>query len=290
MEKRQVLILAALALLFVIGGTVTVYQRGRLNPIAGKVPGRLYARPGATRPQARLSVGKGPRRPGPEDAADGAPGGGVQSRESSIEIIGGDGIETPSYAEQLSQQLLHATFPKEGVADLVASLQTVRNTVEAAQIYTALGACYASGASPDFDQAALAFAEAARLAPSVEARLITARVHASVLTEQSQVEQALAVLEEALNATDSVAQVRLELELMRANALADLERAELAEAAYRQVMEAAYEASKESDLSAADIYRHAGLRLSRLYRSLGRSNDAEALAQEVQRRARLLEP
>ena len=192
----------------------------------------------------------------------------------------GEAANETTYGD-VTAEALNTLSPAEGIAHVQAQLMTVQDPGTTAALYAALGRLYAFRDPPDLDAALAAFDRAVELAPSAEARHSIVRDRILAMHDAGRPEEILALVEGAVRPDDEASLATLQLDLLRAAALEKLDRADDAAAVYQTIMDRTLEMRDDNPLQAEDIYRQGAMRLARLYRETGRTEEADAIARDV---------
>lgn len=177
-------------------------------------------------------------------------------------------------------EVLNTLSPEDGIAHVRALLSEPEPDTTFA-LYAALGRLYAFRDPADLAAAAEAYDQAIVIAPDAEARHAIVHDRIVAMHESSSPEEVLGLIEEAIRPEDTASLATLQLELLRAAALDQLDRAEDAVAIYADVMDRALPMREENALQAEDLYRQSAMRLARVYRVTGQTEQASAVARKV---------
>jgi len=186
--------------------------------------------------------------------------------------------------DQLLREARNALDPKIGITKIERFLSTLENLQEASKAYSALAGLYIDMGSDYQDEAEGALLTARDLATSAEARHEASHALVDALVQRGDNDKAR---QEALFALDyddtpTAAGARIRVALGRLH-----ERDgdnDQAEAAYQQAADDALAVPPRQDAKALAVHRQACLCLARLYRKLGRDDEADAVAESLAKR------
>jgi len=232
----------------------------RQKPLIGSPKTKLKARPTTS------GAAEGP--------AQGPPEGDAPSAEAEPDVA-----ESPE--DQLLREARNALDPRTGITKIERFLAKLDNLEKAAEAYSALGALYLELGDDYAEEAEGALLTARDLGQSAEARHEASHALVTALMQRGDTDQAR---EEALFALEydqapTLSGLRIQVALGRLHESAGA--VDEAEAAYRKASEDAQAGTARWGEKATAVHRQACLCLARLYRKLGRIDDADAVARAL---------
>lgn len=186
-------------------------------------------------------------------------------------------------SKRLAEEVLEDLTLAEGVAVLEVELQL---TEAPAEIYAALGALYAEDEPYDEERVEGAFALALSTARTPEERLGAIYRQAKVYVNHRSPQAVLDLLNRTQPGVAVLTPRSAEIEVMRANALAQLGDRVRAVQALKGVFEHEDARALLADEDFEPVYRNVALRLVRLYREMGDEESAKRVGQTLKARLR----
>lgn len=299
MEDRRQTVILILVMVFFLIGIVVAYM---LSDPAAKGGGglradqRFKAKPGTTRENAVALVSS--KRPAGVDDFSGSGGGSPSKDPVDMRSLSPEEPQESAPAEdpeeaRLIESALNTQAPEEGIKVLDAALELARTPEAQSRLNLALGELHLKCEPPDPEAAAACFEKAFQQPGTPGARNHAALRAAETLRRAGLPELALQQLQRAIEAapdTLPVDAVELTLRIAYGDLLALNGDTTATEQAYAKAVERGVRGPATLDASTIESLRLAGIRLSQLYRSQQRHDDAEAVAQQVQSRLRATGP
>jgi predicted negative regulator of RcsB-dependent stress response len=285
MDRQSVILFGVLALAFlaaILAASLfdgTGSESGAQSELAPAPEKRLRAKKENVRKNARaLTSTRKEEKPSGSGAAAVA--------SDPVEVWGSlthpKGKNSPkNEAERVAAEALTALDPEEGIETIQANLDALEGTEGSAELYAVLGTLYARLQPPDTAAMNEAFEAGHAAAPTEALRADIQFYHARALVAAGQHEAALAVLEASTEAGASGPGHRFESEVIRGMALEATGDKDGAVNAYSVAMEKAVADGVPPQGEQANTYRHAGLKLARIYRRAGKKAEADRVASEL---------
>ena len=249
---------------------------------------RFTARPGTERKKSIVIT----RKSKEEDS------GGEHTRERKSDSNGESSEDTPedpsdnrsggrgkpvSPHMQAIEEALNSLKPESGIERLQQYLASLAEFEKVSEIYSAMGTLYLQTSPPDIKRYEEAFARAEHFAISSEEKFSVLFQHSKILIEEGKTKEVLKDIEKSFSEDDSITPSMLELSIIQAKLYEDYGKTNAAESIYKTVMDNAL-TFPANEKKVEDIYRIAGLRLSRLYNKLGEKILADAVVRKVKAR------
>jgi len=184
-------------------------------------------------------------------------------------------------SEATAQSALENPSTEEAVRDLVEALEALKDARGASELYSALGTVYARQGRLKTGEAGEAFAQAVASAETEEQRVGVYYAEAKALMQYGEAGDALETMRKLDVKALPEGRMRVELRVMEGMALENTGETEQAMKAYEEVLDDALDGENQADGEIVNVCRQAALRLSRIYRKLGRESDAKQVALRV---------
>lgn len=287
MEKRPLVILIAMIFGFTAAMVLAARYGGGTASNSGEsgqstATKKLRAKPGTERKNARAIVSSTAAKQSPSS------GNGGHTRSEPLEVWGRPKLSEPSTspkteAERIAGEALNAASPEEGVEQILERLSEpgAEESPDVSRLYATLGTLYARREPLDLEAMRHAFERAVSAAATPGETEEAVYRQAKAMMQLGQDDLALRALTGAPPGDGPVTARGLELGVMRGMAFEKAGDTEKALAAYEETMESAVKGGENSSEAIASVFRQAGLRLARLHRRLGQTQEANQVARHM---------
>lgn len=252
---------------------------------------KFRAKPGTQRENARAIISDAPSIPSDNQS----PGDSSTTPQKPIEVWGRfDSPDEEAIPRMASEELTPRTpsedaawsalehpSTEEAIESLTGQLEVLDDSQAASDLYSALGTLYARQGRFETGEVEAAFAQALKAAVSDAQRIGVEYEEAKALMQHGEAARALETIRKLEGKDLPDARMRAELSVMEGMALEKSGDVEGAIASYESLLDEGLGADGEKDRGILGIYRQAALRLTRIYRKLGREEDAEKVARSV---------
>ncbi len=280
MQDRPYLFIGILLVVMAIAALVaSLIGSGDFSRSSSTSNGTFRAKPGTQRESAKALVNEGR-----EYGDSGKPG----TSTSEVEVWGrfesssGAG-ESAGDAGERVEDILEYKPAAQAITELEAE---IARSEAPSELYAALGLLYAIEEGSDSERAESAFLLALSTARDDAEVLEAAYFQMKVYLAQEEYQVILDLLDRVQPDTSPFEARALEVEIMRANAQAGTGDSEKAVETLKQILDRRDAGEMEPESSVENVFRQAGLRLMRLYRSLGRDDEAEKVAVSLKAKLR----
>lgn len=268
------------SVIVVFGLTFFIAWRFSESPATVSSTGaRFRTKPENVREGAKALVSK--LAPENKDAKTGAGAGQPLDSWSAPENVVEQQRGFATNGDELREEALAAPSPQAGVEMVNKALANARSKSESSQLYSTLAKLEAQSNPANYAAVDRALANAEALAETAEDRHEAGLAKAQILLNRGDRAQALEALNHALAQGDAVTEAGLRARVLRANLYEETGDTARAVAEYQKSIEDASKSAPTLGLDAANVYRQACLRLSRLYRQQGNEKEAEKLARRM---------
>lgn len=211
-----------------------------------------------------------------------------EARDERLEIWGGLGSPpedgpTPEFRAELSRAL-DGERPQKSVEQLLQQLSDAQEGAEAALLYSSLGTLYANHDPPDVALVQETFDRALASAATDVQRVDVIYGMAQAYLKLGQTQRAIESLKGAPDGQEVVSRHAFELGVLEGMALERSGKLDGAQQSYSAVLKRLDDLGPEATRAMESVYRQAGLRLSRVYKKLGKKTEAGRVARQVRER------
>lgn len=238
---------------------------------------KFRAKPGTQRENARAIISSTPSIPAADQSSELQEPAEVWGRLDSP-----NNLPAPrSPAQAAAQSALENPSTEAAVKQVVEALEATDDAQAVSELYSALGTLYAWQGRFESGQVQDVFAQALDAAGSEVERIRVEFSEAKAFMQHGDEEYTLEAIRElkAKDLTDT--RMRAELGVMEGMTLERTGDLKKAISSYEGVLDGGLSAGGHDDDKILNVFRQAGLRLARLYRSVGREEDAKIVAQRV---------
>ncbi|MBN2307571.1 MAG: hypothetical protein JXR94_01290, partial [Candidatus Hydrogenedentes bacterium] len=245
----------------------------------------FLARPGTMRENAAPIVSD--REMDVPVAADAGSAGGAPEpagEEGAAVPPEGEAPAPLSEEQRIERVAMSAVSPAQGILQIEQYLAGLEAAAEASRLYSTMALLRLQCDPPATDEALAALAVAGELAGTAEDRHYAALIQANALHMRGDLEGACVYIRALLEDDDAVTVPGLQLQMKLGHLEMEAGRTGPAEEAYEGVAARALSAAESLGAEGLAVYRQACIQLARVYRSTGRTKEAEALAREMRSR------
>lgn len=185
--------------------------------------------------------------------------------------------DEPTEGEKAIAQALQAPTMEEAIEALKAFIQQNSNDPSASEVYTTLASLYVQLDPPEFKLARNSYETAYAVAVSPNQQCDVALAEARWLASEGKVDEALARVAPIIGEQKNFGPSQMELRVMMGNLYLELGHVSKAEKVFQELVDQYADEPGGMGADADNVYRAAGLKLSRLYASTNRESEARKL-------------